>query len=189
MLHSRMYQPRMDAFEFLIATILHRDGYWVETSVKVELTKEEKVAVGRASSPRWEIDVVGYSGARNELVAIECKSYLDSSGVLFRDGQLDPPERYKLFSDPRLREVVLERLAMHMVEAGRCAPGVTVRLGMATGRIASGSDRAGLHELFEAEGWLLWDDEEVRRRLEACAGDGYENDPVVVAVKVLRRQG
>lgn len=41
--------------------------------------------------------------------------------------------------------------------------------------------------LFDAEGWLLWDDAEIRRRLEACCGDGYENDPVVVAAKVLAK--
>jgi hypothetical protein len=47
----------MDAFESLIATLLRRDGYWVETSVKVSLMPEEKHAIGRQSSPRWEIDV------------------------------------------------------------------------------------------------------------------------------------
>jgi len=39
------------------------DGYWVRTSVKVDLTKEEKVQIGRPSSPRWELDIVGYSDA------------------------------------------------------------------------------------------------------------------------------
>ena len=29
--------------------------------MKVELTKEEKRLIGRHSSPRWELDIVGYS--------------------------------------------------------------------------------------------------------------------------------
>jgi hypothetical protein len=34
-----------------------------------------------------------------------------------------------------------------------------------------------------------WDNEEILCRLEACAGDGYEFDSVVVAAKVLMRMG
>ena len=36
----------MDAFEQVVASILQRKGYWTQTSVKVELTKEEKRAIG-----------------------------------------------------------------------------------------------------------------------------------------------
>ena len=38
----------MDAFEQVVSEILWMDGYWVRTSVKVDLTKEEKV-VNRAA--------------------------------------------------------------------------------------------------------------------------------------------
>ena len=71
----------MDAFEKLVAEILWAEGHWVQTSVRVNLTKEEKVRIGRPSSPRWEIDVVGYRGRDNILQVVECKSYLDSRGV------------------------------------------------------------------------------------------------------------
>jgi hypothetical protein len=50
--------------------LLRRDGYWTATSVKVELTKEEKRKINRPSSPRWEIDVVAYKGSTNELLAV-----------------------------------------------------------------------------------------------------------------------
>jgi hypothetical protein len=36
----------MDAFEQVVGEILWREGYWVRTSVKVELTKEDS---GRAA--------------------------------------------------------------------------------------------------------------------------------------------
>src|ERR1700719_1729521 len=71
----------MDAFEQVVSEILWMDGYWVRTSVKVDLTKEEKVSIGRPSSPRWELDIVGYRGRDNTLRVVECKSYLDSRGT------------------------------------------------------------------------------------------------------------
>jgi hypothetical protein len=45
----------MDAFEQLAADIFWNEGYWVRTSVKVELTREEKVKIGKNSSPRWKL--------------------------------------------------------------------------------------------------------------------------------------
>ncbi len=43
----------MDSFEQVIASILERRGFWTRTSVKVELEREEKHAIGRPSSPRF----------------------------------------------------------------------------------------------------------------------------------------
>jgi hypothetical protein len=42
----------MDAFEQLVSEILWMGGYCARTSVRVELTKEEKRQIGRPSSPR-----------------------------------------------------------------------------------------------------------------------------------------
>jgi hypothetical protein len=39
----------VDAFEQLVSEILWMSGFWVRTSVKVELTKEEKRLIGRKS--------------------------------------------------------------------------------------------------------------------------------------------
>lgn len=75
----------MDAFEAVVAMLLRREGYWVIPSFKVDLTKDEKRAIKRHSSPRWEIDLAAYKGATNELIAIECKSFLDSIGVVFKE--------------------------------------------------------------------------------------------------------
>jgi len=74
----------MDAFEQLVSEIIWMDGYWVRTSVKVELTKKEKKAIRRPSSPPWELDIVAYSGRDNLLRVVECESYLDSRGVALR---------------------------------------------------------------------------------------------------------
>lgn len=53
----------MDSFESVVSTILERDGYWVKSTFKVGLTKEEKREIGRPSSPRWELDLVAYKGS------------------------------------------------------------------------------------------------------------------------------
>src|SRR5579872_1252040 len=117
----------MDAFEQVVAEILWREGYWVRTSFKVELTKEEKRAIDLPSAPRWELDAVAYRANENRLMVVECKSYLDSPGVRLRGFDPDHPEatRYKLSNKPKLREVVFGRMCQQLVESGACRPGVT----------------------------------------------------------------
>lgn len=111
----------MDSFEALISYLLQQEGYWFRKTVKVELTAEEKKKIGRPSSPRWELDLVAYKGSSNELMVIECKSYLDSPGVRARGlAGRDSKEaaRYKLFNDSVLRKTVLGRLKKQLVASG-----------------------------------------------------------------------
>jgi hypothetical protein len=148
----------VDAFEQLVNEILWMDGYLVRTSVKVDLTKEQKVLIGRPSSPRWELDIVAYSGRDNLLRVVECKSYLDSRGVALRafDGSDKKfAERFKLFGDDNLRSIVLGRLRQQSANSGACAPNATVKLCLACGRIATNADREGLHKHFAEKGWDL----------------------------------
>jgi hypothetical protein len=180
----------MDAFEQVVSEILWMDGYWVRTSVKVDLTKEEKVQIGRPSSPRWELDIVGYSGRDNVLRAVECKSYLDSRGVALRafDGtDAKFAERFKLFSDDNLRTVVFGRLRKQLAECGACAPDATIKLCLACGRIATTADREGLHKHFAEKGWELWDEKWLRERLQLMSERGYENQVSAVVAKLLLR--
>lgn len=177
----------MDAFESLIALLLRREGYWTDTSVKVELTKAQKVAINRPSSARWEIDVVAYRGATNELFVVECKSYFDSHGVRFNDGEFRDPSRFKLFTDSTLRDIVLSNLASRLTSIGMCSRDPTVTLCLATGKIARSTDRAGLERHFRDRGWRLFDDQWVREQLAAAADAGYENDVALIVSKILSR--
>lgn len=116
----------VDSFEAVVAAILQRQGYWTQTSVKVDLTKEEKREIGRHSSPRWEIDVVAYRGKENELRVVECKSFLDSPGVecgAFDGSNKKAEKRYKLFCEDALRRVVFGRLEAQLVSSGFCEHG------------------------------------------------------------------
>jgi hypothetical protein len=178
----------MDAFESLISMLLRHNGYWTIPSFKVELTKNEKREIGRFSSPRWEIDLIAYRGSTNEVLAIECKSFLDSRGVVFQAGKFSPPKRYKMFTDSGLRRVVLKRLAKQLVETGASARNPRVTLCLAAGKIATGTDMAGLMKHFKLNRWRLFDDEWIRERLTTASQRGYENDVAFVVSKLLLRK-
>lgn len=175
----------MDAFEQVIEQIIHHDGYWTRTSLKVELTKAEKRQIGRPSSPRWELDVVGYNAARNEILVVECKSYLNSPGVHIDD--LTPggknSNRYKLFNDAKLRNVVFKRLAIQLTQEGLCAPNPTVKLALAAGNVGKG--RAEIPALFEKIGFTWFGPEWIVERLNKISKTGYDNEVASVVSKLL----
>jgi hypothetical protein len=176
----------MDAFEQLAADIFWAEGYWVQNEVKVALTREDKLAIGLPSCPRWEIDLVAYRPASNELLALECKSYLDSGGVhaahFYPDARL--AGRYKLFNKPALREVVLARLRDQMIERGFCPHDVQLRLGLVYAH-ATPVNEQRLAERFAAEGWLRFGPEWLRARLGAMAAGGYQNSTAAIVAKML----
>jgi hypothetical protein len=179
----------MDAFEQVVSEILWREGYWVRTSVKVDLTKEEKREIGRPSSPRWELDIVAYSGRDNLLRVVECKSYLDNPGVGIRwlhNWNAKAPGRYKLFSDSKLCKVVLNRLSLQFVAAGMCLPNPKIRLSLVCGKIQNHA-RPGLEEHFKKNGWDLLDQKWLRESLEKMSAQGYENQVSAVVAKLLLR--
>lgn len=167
--------------------LLRHQGYWTTSSFKVELTKEEKRQIGKPSSPRWELDLLAYKGSKNEVLAVECKSLLDSTGVVFRDGRFEPEKHYKLFAEPDLRSVVLNRLAIQLEESGACRKAPKVMLCLAAGRIASKTDREGLEHHFKSNDWWLFDPDWVRKELQLASTRGYENDIAFIVSKLLLR--
>ncbi|MFM7009396.1 MAG: hypothetical protein ACKO0Z_08725 [Betaproteobacteria bacterium] len=178
----------MDAFEQLVADLFWNEGYWVRTGFKIDLTREDKLRIHRPSSPRWEIDLVAWNAQKNELLAVECKSYLDSGGVHaahFLPGA-KYAHRYKLFHDPDLRNTVLDRLKSQCVERGLCPANAAVRLALAYG-YATHENTKRLRQIFESSGWLLFEPEWIRERLNQIAGTSYENNMASVVAKLLLR--
>jgi len=179
----------MDSFEQVVATILGRNGCWVRTSVKVALTPDEKREIGRPSAPRWELDVVAYSGSRNELLVVECKSYLDSYGVRstsFEGPKASEETRYKLFSDEVLRRVVLSRLEKELAEQGFCPAGTRATLCLAAGKIYG--DPAPLRAFFEKNRWRLFEAAWLAEGLQRLADESYDNSVASVVAKLLLRE-
>lgn len=181
----------MDYFEATVKTLLEYEGYWVRQSFKVNLSKEEKREVAQQSLARPEIDLLAYKPGHDEILAIEVKSYLDSSGVrleMIRQVHDEPPAkgRYKLFTCTKYREVVFRRLAQDLVESGMLDKPLPVRLGLVAGKVHKKEEKV-LGEYLQNLCYLFWGPSEVRERLAACANAAYENDPVVIAAKVLLR--
>lgn len=178
----------MDSFEQVVAAILERKGYWTRTSLKVTLDKEEKRRIGRFSSPRWELDIVGYQGHENHLLVLECKSFLDSYGVraaTFAGGNPKDEKRYKLFFEDTLREVVLGRLVKQLVDEGFCAPKPRLTLGLAAGKVYG--DEGWLRAYFKKRRWDLWTPSTIRSELAALRDSKYENTVAAVVAKILLR--
>lgn len=178
----------MDAFEQVVEQIIHHEGFWTRTSFKVDLTKEEKRKIGRPSSPRWELDVVGYKASTNEILVVECKSYLDSPGVHIGDlrGTGRNANRYKLFVEDTLRGVVFERLANQLLEAGLCSPEPIVRLALAAGNVSKGAEE--IPAFFEERGFLWFGPEWISGRLQKLSQTGYDNEVASVVSKLLLKR-
>src|SRR3990167_7524540 len=147
----------MDSFETLVGSLLEKDGFWVRTSVKVELTPEEKRKIGRPSSPRWELDLVAYKAKSNELLVVECKSFLDSPGVRARG--LDGTDKTACAGPRDARQDFQVSLA-HSVRAGATIPGLAPLARASAARRSSGARFRRAPDarppwLYGAMAWLL----------------------------------
>jgi len=179
----------MDAFEQVVAGLLFQEGYWVTQGFKVDLTKEEKRKIGRPSSPRWEVDLLAYRGSTNELLVVECKSFLDSNGVKASEVLERKPSksRYKLFTDPTLRKVVFRRLAIQANEMGLISIKAEPQLALAAGKIRSESDQEQLEKHFKRKKWVLFTPEWIVSRLLTSADESYHDTVSHVVSKLIKR--
>ena len=181
----------MDAFESVIATILEHRGYWVRSSFKVDLSKAEKVQLGKPSLPRPELDLVAYKGHGNVIRVVECKSYLDSAGVSIAafDGTNDKfAERFKLLLRDDWREVVERRLVQQLCETGLTERRPSVLWCLAAGKVKSAADEVALNEWFSRRGWEFWGPNWVADGVRALANGSYENDVATIVSKLITRQ-
>ncbi len=178
----------MDSFEHVVASILERKGYWVQTSLRVDLSKAEKAAAGKPSMPRPELDVVAYKPKDKTILVMECKSCLDSYGVkvkTFAGLNKKDQARYKLFFDCNLRQIVFKKLSRQLVGAGAALTSPKIRLGLAAGKIYG--DERWLRHHFETNNWELWTPNFLRDELTDLKDSGYENSVASVVAKLLLR--
>lgn len=179
----------MDHFEAIVKTLLEANGYWVRQSFKVNLTKEEKRAIGKPSIPRPEIDLLAFNFSRNEVLALEAKSFLDSPGVtlLHLEEVHDLPEgRYKLFTSKRYRTIVLARIHKELIRLGMANRDTKITLGRAAGKVHQGLSDT-VREFMSKRKWFFLSPEEIKEKVTALARLGYENDPAIITAKTLMR--
>jgi len=180
----------MEYFETIIKTLLEHEGYWVRQSFKVNLTKEEKKLIGKASIPRPEIDLIAFKSEIQELLVLETKSFFDSPGVRIDDLQNEfkiPEGRYKLFTCTNYRNIVFNRLIQELKSIGMINDNVTVRLGLVAGNIYKNRSKE-IREYLESRKWFFWAPDDVRDKVTALAAKGYENEPAIITAKILVRK-
>ncbi|MBN8631890.1 MAG: hypothetical protein J0L76_13660 [Rhodobacterales bacterium] len=179
----------MDAFESLVRLLMEKDGYWTVQSHKVNVTKEEKRAIGKPSIPRPEVDLLALDLRLNRLIALEVKSYLDSPGVdlaLLREQHSVPEGRYKLFTCANYRSIVLARLLGDLRRRGLVNNETELQLGLAAGNV-KGRRTADLKSYFSSQGWYFLGPDEIKSKLRALSEADYENDPFVISAKLALR--
>ncbi len=199
----------MDAFEEIVAGLFRQNGFWVRQSYKVNLTKPEKVEIGKPSTPRPEIDILAYSPCgnsggklptysnmlveENTLLWVECKSYLDSFGVAFSAfGNVEDASNpgassgFKLFTDERYREVLSRKLVQQVVKEGLTLPNPCLQYCLVAGHTYP-STREKLHQYFEQKNWKLFDEYTIKEQLKSLSQQLYENDVVMIVAKLFEK--
>jgi hypothetical protein len=180
----------MDAFEHIVAKVFQDLGYWTLISYKIDFSKEDKRSLDNHSMPRPEIDIVAYRPAENELLMIECKSYLDSQGVghqAFTEDGHRYKGRYKMFTNESLFHLARTRLVEQMQREGLITtPLPQPQLCLVAGKIYAKHEPI-LRAHFESNGWRLYSPDWIADRIRNLASKGYENEVMTVVTKILER--
>ncbi len=179
----------MDYFESIIKTLLENEGYWTRQSFKINVTKEEKRLIGKPTIPRPEIDLIAYKPEENEILVIEVKSYLDSTGVNLSHLQKEykiPEGRFKLFTCQNYREIVFQRLIKDLLNEGLIQKELPARLGLVAGNVHKNIEQE-MKTYFKDSDIFFWGPSDIKAKIEALAEKGYENEPTVIAAKILLR--
>ncbi|MBK3802678.1 hypothetical protein GAY33_26310 [Azospirillum brasilense] len=184
----------MDAFEQVVAEILQHQGYWVWPSYWVTLEPEDRAIVGH-NVARVNIDVLAYRAQRGdeppELLVVECKSFLDSTGVQYRSFEPDGPDSnlYKLFTRDAWRDIVVNRLHEQLRAQGLIGPNELLgTLCLACGKIRAG-DQDRLAQHFQDREWKLWGPDWLHDRLVEMTNSRYHNSVAMIVAKIMHRQG
>ncbi|MBF0216109.1 MAG: hypothetical protein HQL30_03830 [Candidatus Omnitrophica bacterium] len=176
----------MDIFETIAAKYLENNGYWVRRSLKLDISKEEKKALGTQTMPRPEIDLVAYKPCRNELVLFEVKSFLYGPGVTIDPilGKGRYSKRYRLFNNNKFQKCVSKQLVFKLMEEGLISGKVKVRYGLICGNVYK-RDSERIEKLFCKKGWVLIKPEDIRQWVRDYSEKGWDDDPVVLTAKLL----
>ena len=180
----------MNAFEQIIEKLLRQEGYWTRIGYKVNLTPAMKKVIGIPSMPRPEFDILAYKPSRNELLWVECKSYLDSRGVIADAVTGIDEERargFNVFTNRKFRDITTRELLNQMLVERLFLQRPNVNYCLVAGKIASETDRERLREYFTEKIWILYDDGWIKSKLADLTNLGYEDDESIIVAKLFQR--
>lgn len=182
----------MNAFEDIVRLYLEEEGYWVRQSVKVHrITKEDKRKLKKPSMPTPEIDLVALNMKKNELLLVEVKSLLDSSGVRYKSvcgEDKNWAKGYKLFNNRKYRNIIVKRLCEEYLKQGRINERTKINYALAAGKIRSEEDESKIREYFAKPGrrWKLFSPKEIKEKIRKFAEKGWEDNLVVMTAKLTQ---
>jgi hypothetical protein len=177
----------MNAFEQIVSDVFQSDGYWTKPNYKLVLNPQEKRRIKRKSIPTIDIDIVAYKPG--SILLIECKSYLGSSGVhykdLFKNGNW--ASHYKIFTRKTYREVILKALKKKLIERKMATRKDVLQLCLVAGNVAGGEENeAKINAEFKKRKWLFIGPAKLREKLLGKREEKiWEDNPVTVTVKLL----
>lgn len=177
----------MDAFEEIAGLLLNNDKYWVRHSVKVNLSKEEKVIINKPSTSRPEIDIVAFDVVNNMIFLIEVKSFLDSSGVIYEkvvEINEFPSGRYKILTSEKYQKTIVARLKTDWIAAGIINKKTKFSFGLIAGKVYQNKE-AELKKYFDDKKWFFWGPSELKQKLIELSKKGYENSIVTIVTKLM----
>lgn len=184
----------MNAFEDIVKLYLEEEGYWVKQSVKVNISKDDKKAIGLPTMPRPEIDLVALNAKENELLLIEVKSYLDSQGVWFGDDSIGEFEtdswsekRYRLLANRTFQEIVTKRLKEQFMKEGLINSKTKVNYALAVGKFYPNSE-LDTKAYFSKKGWVLITPPQIKEKIRSLSKKGWEDNPVVMTAKLTKEE-
>ena len=178
----------MNAFELIVEGLFRAQGYWTIIDYKVKLEGNEKKEIQIPSMPRPELDILAYKVQTNELIWIECKSYIDSGGVklesfVYKD---DPGyNRYKVFNFQTYREVISKALIRQTVQDGLTLANPTLKYCLVAGNTRSQQNREAIKKHFESNGWLFFAEDWLNTQLEKYKELPYEDNVAIMMAKLL----
>ncbi|MHC4718049.1 MAG: hypothetical protein ACYS5V_13840, partial [Planctomycetota bacterium] len=113
-------------------------------------------------------------------------AFLNSPGVSYKffsgEGEKGA-NRYKLFTNPKLRKVVLSRMVKQLQKDRLVLPSPEVTLCLAAGHLRKGNGEA-VKAHCEKNGWKLFAEDWFREQFDRLAESRYENDIAIVAAKL-----
>jgi len=178
----------VNAFESIVKLYLEEEGYWVRQSVKVPISKGDKVALDLPSMPTPEIDLVALNAKKNELLLVEAKSLLGSYGVYYEavaDAKDKLADRYRLFTNSRFREIVTRVLREDYLERGLINGKTKINYALAAGNIHSGNE-SSIAKYFSDNGWKLFTPEQIKEKVrQLSVNKAWSDDSIIMTAKLI----